>query len=245
MSFERKKVALALAQVLGIGGAMVVIGARAAGHHGSGDRLQHQAHRCRNLGADRDDLARRHPGNGSADDHRGRPADHGEQQRLHLATRSRTDSPVAARVRSRCAGWAPTTRWCSLNGRRLATYGLADDGQDSYVDLQQIPFDAVERIEVLKDGASAIYGSDAVAGVVNIILRQTVHRGDPQRASPAPTTRGTATDYKGSITAGIGDLSKDRYNVFVTIDALKEKALPVNTRPKYIGSNRPHVHGAG
>lgn len=42
-----------------------------------------------------------------------------------------------------------------LNGRRLAPYGLADDGQRTFVDLNQIPFDAVERIEVLKDGASA------------------------------------------------------------------------------------------
>ena len=43
---------------------------------------------------------------------------------------------------------------------------------DSFADLNQIPLDAVERIEVLKDGASAIYGSDAVAGVVNVILRR-------------------------------------------------------------------------
>jgi iron complex outermembrane receptor protein len=50
-----------------------------------------------------------------------------------------------------------------LNGRRLANFGLADDGHVSFVDLQQIPFDAVERIEILKDGASAIYGADAVA----------------------------------------------------------------------------------
>ena len=49
---------------------------------------------------------------------------------------------------------------------------LADDGQRTFVDLNQIPLEAVERIEVLKDGASSIYGSDAVAGVVNIILRK-------------------------------------------------------------------------
>ncbi len=58
-----------------------------------------------------------------------------------------------------------------LNGRRMATYGLADDGQKVFTDLSTIPLDAVERVEVLKDGASAIYGSDAIAGVVNIILR--------------------------------------------------------------------------
>jgi len=58
-----------------------------------------------------------------------------------------------------------------LNGRRMATYGLTDDGQKVFTDLSTIPLDAVERIDILKDGASAIYGSDAIAGVVNIILR--------------------------------------------------------------------------
>ncbi|HKT27240.1 TonB-dependent receptor plug domain-containing protein, partial [Dyella sp.] len=58
-----------------------------------------------------------------------------------------------------------------LNGRRMASFGLADDGQKVFTDLSTIPMEAVERIEVLKDGASAIYGSDAIAGVVNIILK--------------------------------------------------------------------------
>ena len=58
-----------------------------------------------------------------------------------------------------------------LNGRRMAPYGLADDGQKVFADLNVIPTDAVERIEILKDGASAIYGSHAIVGVVNIILR--------------------------------------------------------------------------
>jgi len=59
-----------------------------------------------------------------------------------------------------------------LNGRRMAPYGLADDGQKVFTDLSVIPMDAVERVEVLKDGASAIYGSDAIAGVVKIIPRR-------------------------------------------------------------------------
>ena len=54
-----------------------------------------------------------------------------------------------------------------LNGHRLTSTGAGD-----YVDVSQIPVSAIERIDVLTDGASAIYGSDAVAGVVNIILRQ-------------------------------------------------------------------------
>ena len=58
-----------------------------------------------------------------------------------------------------------------VNGRRMTTYGLADDGTRTFVDLNSIPLEAVDRIEVLKDGASAIYGADAVGGVVNVILR--------------------------------------------------------------------------
>ena len=59
-----------------------------------------------------------------------------------------------------------------INGRRMAVYSFAQNLQDSFVDLNSIPLSAIERIEVLKDGASAIYGSDAIAGVVNVILRK-------------------------------------------------------------------------
>lgn len=58
-----------------------------------------------------------------------------------------------------------------LNGRRIAPYGVGVDRRDFFVDINSIPFAAIERVEILKDGASAIYGADAVAGVVNIILR--------------------------------------------------------------------------
>src|SRR4029453_18237893 len=59
-----------------------------------------------------------------------------------------------------------------VNGRRMTSYGLADDGTRNFVDLNSLPLEAVERIEVLKDGASAIDGADAVGGVVNVILRK-------------------------------------------------------------------------
>jgi iron complex outermembrane receptor protein len=58
-----------------------------------------------------------------------------------------------------------------INGRRVANDGLAGES----VDLNSIPPAAVERIEILKDGASAIYGSDAIAGVVNVIMRKDFH----------------------------------------------------------------------
>ena len=57
-----------------------------------------------------------------------------------------------------------------VNGRRVA--GSPSLGGGGTVNLNMIPFSAVDRIEIVADGASAIYGSDAVAGVVNIILKR-------------------------------------------------------------------------
>lgn len=55
-----------------------------------------------------------------------------------------------------------------INGRRVAGSAFAEGIVNSFVDINNIPVSAIERIEILKDGASAVYGSDAVAGVVNI-----------------------------------------------------------------------------
>ena len=78
-----------------------------------------------------------------------------------------------------------------INGRRMAVYAFAQNLQDSFVDLNSIPLAAIERIEVLKDGASAIYGSDAIAGVVNIILRKD-YRGLEATSAAAPPRMPTA-----------------------------------------------------
>lgn len=61
-----------------------------------------------------------------------------------------------------------------VNGRRVAPFGASGDFAP-FVDINAIPVAAIDRIEVLKDGASAIYGSEAVAGVVNIITRKQVN----------------------------------------------------------------------
>jgi len=63
-----------------------------------------------------------------------------------------------------------------INGRRATNYGFANRFSTftSFVDLNSIPLGIVDRVEVLKDGASAIYGSDAIAGVINVILRDDV-----------------------------------------------------------------------
>ena len=58
-----------------------------------------------------------------------------------------------------------------VNGRRVAISPFAESITTNFVDINAIPVAAIERVEILKDGASALYGSDAVAGVINIILR--------------------------------------------------------------------------
>jgi outer membrane receptor for ferrienterochelin and colicin len=59
-----------------------------------------------------------------------------------------------------------------VNGRRVAISPFAESVTTSFVDINAIPVTAIERLEVLKDGASAVYGSDAVAGVINVVLRK-------------------------------------------------------------------------
>jgi len=121
-----------------------------------------------------------------------------------------------------------------INGRRTAPYGFGDDGQRSFVDLNSIPLDAVDRIDILKDGASAIYGSDAIAGVVNIILRQNyVGKTISANVGQSGHGDGTVTSISGAI--GFGDMDTDKFNVFATIDAKKSGEIKQSNRDKWIG----------
>jgi iron complex outermembrane receptor protein len=104
-----------------------------------------------------------------------------------------------------------------LNGRRMAPYGLADDGQKVFSDLNVIPTDAVDRIEILKDGASAIYGSDAIAGVVNIILRRDF-KGTTVRGALGITEEWDGEEQNFAITHGFGDLDADGHNVLLNFE---------------------------
>jgi iron complex outermembrane receptor protein len=116
-----------------------------------------------------------------------------------------------------------------VNGRRMASFGLADDGQRLFTDLGTIPLEIIERIEVLKDGASAIYGSDAIAGVVNIILRKEF-TGAVVKGSYGISGDGDGELRKGSIAAGTGNLAGDGYNAFISIEGTQEDAIHVDDR---------------
>ena len=95
-----------------------------------------------------------------------------------------------------------------LNGRRISTHGAKGNA----VDLNSIPLAAVERVEVLKDGASAIYGTDAIGGVINFILRKD-YNGVEVSGFADITEHGGGNIYRGSVLAGWGDLAKDRFNI--------------------------------
>lgn len=110
-----------------------------------------------------------------------------------------------------------------LNGRRVANFGLADGGQYTFVNLDSIPADVIERIEVLKDGASAIYGSDAMAGVINVITRsnyQGVGVAANYQTALSPNVGGQTT---ASVIAGFGDLAKNRFNVLANLELYKRE----------------------
>jgi iron complex outermembrane recepter protein len=111
-----------------------------------------------------------------------------------------------------------------INGRRVATAVLADDFQRSYVDLNQIPAEAVERIEVLKDGASSTYGSDAVAGVVNIILKKSFN-GTVGKIVYGTSAKGDGNEPRAALTHGFGDLAKDGYNVLLNAEFGKRDSI--------------------
>jgi iron complex outermembrane receptor protein len=113
-----------------------------------------------------------------------------------------------------------------LNGRRLPTYPFAQRttlGSQQFQDLNAIPVAAVQRIEILKDGASAIYGADAVGGVVNIILR-TNYQGGEASAAAGIAEVGDAEMYTVNATLGWGDLAKDKYNIFLNAYYFKRDA---------------------
>lgn len=111
-----------------------------------------------------------------------------------------------------------------INGRRIAPYGLADDGQKVFADLNVIPLEAVERVEIVKDGASAIYGSDAIAGVVNIILRKDFN-GVVAKASVGQSQKADGRLTSAAVTAGFGDLQKDKYNILLNLEGSKKDAI--------------------
>lgn len=111
-----------------------------------------------------------------------------------------------------------------LNGRRMALFGGQTlTGFAAAMDLNAIPVAAIERVEILTDGASALYGSDAVAGVVNFITKRKTTDGDISAQIYSPQDGGRERGF--SVSGGFGDYEADGYNFFLTASADKRDEL--------------------
>ncbi|MGM9516756.1 TonB-dependent receptor plug domain-containing protein [Roseateles sp. DB2] len=115
-----------------------------------------------------------------------------------------------------------------INGRRVAPFGF---GTASFVDTNSIPVDAIERIDVLLDGASAIYGADAIGGVVNIILRKNFE-GLTGSADTGISSHGDGGSKSFAFTYGKGQLSQDGYNVFATLAHRQQDPVRASDRER-------------
>jgi iron complex outermembrane receptor protein len=107
-----------------------------------------------------------------------------------------------------------------LNGRRVPAHGL----NGGIVDINQIPQFAVERIEVLKDGASAIYGTDAVGGVINYITRKELH-GLRANGFMDMTQQGGGDIFSASVLGGVGKLEERGFNIMGGVSWRRNNAL--------------------
>ena len=120
-----------------------------------------------------------------------------------------------------------------LNGRRVAAHGLSGGA----VDVNQIPFAAIDRVEILKDGASAIYGTDAIGGVINYVTKKSF-KGVSLSGSTDFTEQGGGNIYRLSGVAGFGDLDDDGINIMGAVSYSWNEKLRGDQRD-FVNTNQP------
>ncbi|WP_291935314.1 TonB-dependent receptor [Limnohabitans sp.] len=132
-----------------------------------------------------------------------------------------------------------------VNGRRLANYGRqASSGLDNGgVDLNALPLSAIDRIEILTDGASSVYGTDAQTGVVNIITR-TDRPGFEITADHRMPDEQKGLGSRVDLSFGQGVLAKDGYSWYVAADVSRQQELLGRDRP-YAAAGRYLVQQNG
>ncbi|MDP1535079.1 MAG: TonB-dependent receptor plug domain-containing protein, partial [Rubrivivax sp.] len=123
-----------------------------------------------------------------------------------------------------------------INGRRLTPAAVVDPntGQSTIFNINTIPTSAIERIEILKAGASSLYGSDAIAGVVNIILRKDRQDRMLSLSAQQRPADGLFKTQTFGAAWGFGDLDKDRYNVSANLEVYKRDAVRITEAPDLV-----------
>lgn len=132
-------------------------------------------------------------------------------------------------------GLGPNSTLILVNGRRLANNAFSGGA----VALNSIPFAAIDRVEVLRDGASAIYGTDAIGGVVNYITKKNFDGGDFGITYTAPTREGGGTDRLLEATFGKGNLDTDRWNVMGSVSYRQQDPIAAADRQGIVYPYRP------
>jgi iron complex outermembrane receptor protein len=116
-----------------------------------------------------------------------------------------------------------------IDGKRVSAGGTLTDS--TTVDINHIPVAAIERVEVLKDGASAIYGSDAIGGVINFILRKDYKGGEATANTALVQYPGGGQGWGANGLLGWGNLTTDGFNATMSFDYKKQEALYGRDRP--------------
>ncbi|GFZ97501.1 TonB-dependent receptor [Dyella caseinilytica] len=116
-----------------------------------------------------------------------------------------------------------------VDGQRVAPYGFASGGTDTLVDLNTLPLNMIDHIEIVKTGAVSQYGSDAIAGVVNIITKKD-YQGLQVDGNVGGSQQGGQGTSNVSVLGGFGDLNSDRYNVTTALSFLRQSGASLAER---------------
>ncbi|MEM9100824.1 MAG: TonB-dependent receptor [Pseudomonadota bacterium] len=123
-------------------------------------------------------------------------------------------------------GFRPDRTLVMLNGRRMAMYPFGQNGSVAFIDINAIPLSSIERLEILKDGASALYGSDAIAGVLNVIT----HKGE---GNSRINIKGGGTEQGGGeegIFSLLTNIDEEQFQANVTLEYLFRQEILAGDR---------------
>ncbi len=148
------------------------------------------------------------------------------------------DTPVGATAVS-LRGLGASSTLTLINGRRASVSAFAR-GQESFIDASSIPPSAVDRVEVLPNGASALYGADAVAGVINYVLRRDFNGLELSASYGDSTARSNEDKVNVSAVAGI---SNDEHSLVVVLDYYRRNPFFLRDRKASRQSFRPSQQG--
>lgn len=122
-------------------------------------------------------------------------------------------------------GLGPNRTLVLVDGRRLTPFAFGGDGTD----INQIPAAIIDKVEILRDGASAIYGTDAIGGVINFITRRDYQGADVGASYSQPQQSG-GKQYDANVTLGYGDLGTQRFNVWGALSYQKRDPIAATDR---------------